>query len=132
METPSPEGAAAAASYFMALYPYIYATGDLEEWSALSEPDCQFCANTRASVEEQFARGAVGGGSAITVESANGTEISPGAFYSADLVITQDASYEVSKDGTRTPVGEGGRFRLHFALAWESGWLVRAVDATRE
>jgi len=131
MTAPSAEGAAAAARYFVALYPYIFATGDLTEWDTLSADDCKYCINTRASVEDQIARGVRGEGSDITVASAMGTELSAGETYAADLEITQGPSFEVSADGTRTPDGEGGTFRLHLALIWHDGWQVRAVDASR-
>src|SRR5690554_3704314 len=36
-------GAEAAAQYFLQLYPYVYATGDLSEWEAMSDPECVFC-----------------------------------------------------------------------------------------
>ena len=35
MDEDSPEGAVATGSYFVQLYPYVYATGDLEQWSGL-------------------------------------------------------------------------------------------------
>ena len=131
MGTPSAQGAAAAATYFVSLYPYIFATGDLSEWDALSDVDCQYCQNVRASVEDQVARGVRGEGSDITVVSADGTELAPGDTYAADLEITQAPSFEVKSDGTRVPDGDGGRYQLHLALWWREGWLIRAVDATR-
>ena len=131
MATPGADGAAAAASHFVSLFPYIFATGDLTEWDAMSAGDCDFCANTRASVEEQMARGVRGEGSEITIHSARGTEISPGDAYSADIEFSQAPSFEVSADGTRAPDGEGGRFRIHVAMWWRDGWLVRAIDSTR-
>lgn len=39
----TPEGAAAAAEYFLNLYPYVYATGDLDAWQNMSDDDCEFC-----------------------------------------------------------------------------------------
>jgi len=131
MTTPSPDGAAAAATYFVSLYPYVFATGDLTEWAALSADDCKYCLNTQASVEDQVMRGVKGEGSEIEVHNATGTELSPGDTYSADLEITQAPSFEVSHDGSRVPDGEGGTFAIHVALLWRDGWLVRAVDATR-
>ena len=131
MAMPSADGAAAAASHFVSLFPYIFATGDVAEWNAMSADDCGFCANTRTSVEEQMARGVRGEGSEITIHSARGTEISPGDAYSADIEFSQAPSFEVSMDGTRTPDGEGGRFRIHVALWWRDGWIVRAIDSTR-
>lgn len=131
MGTPSAEGAAAAASYFISLHPYIFATGDLAEWDALSEPGCQYCQNVRASVEDQISRDVRGEGSEITVLSAGGTVLAPGDTYAADLEITQAPSFEVTAGGARVPDGDGGRYKLHFALWWRDGWLIRAVDATR-
>lgn len=125
------DGAAAAASYFMRLFPYIFATGDFAEWDALSDDACQYCQNTRGSVEDQMARGMVGAGSEITVESAAGTEIVPGQSFSADLVVTQAPSFEVAPGGHRSPDGDGGRYQLHVALTWSSGWRIVAVDASR-
>ena len=43
MDEQTPEGAAAAATYFLSLYSYVYATGDLSLWQAMSTPDCEFC-----------------------------------------------------------------------------------------
>ena len=56
-EPPSVEGAVAVAEYFLLLYPYVYATGDLADWNALSHPECIFC----ASVAAQRARDVRGG-----------------------------------------------------------------------
>jgi len=43
MDEQTPEGAAAAATYFLSLYSYVYATGDLSLWQAMSTSDCEFC-----------------------------------------------------------------------------------------
>ena len=37
-EPPSVEGAVAVAEYFVDLFPYVNATGDLAEWGELSHP----------------------------------------------------------------------------------------------
>ena len=36
-------GAVAAAEYFITLYPYVYATGDLTDFRAMSAATCKFC-----------------------------------------------------------------------------------------
>ncbi|MDU0348789.1 DUF6318 family protein [Actinomyces sp. MRS3W] len=41
----TPDGAANAATYFLNLFPYMYATGDLDAWKDMSEDDCEFCNN---------------------------------------------------------------------------------------
>jgi hypothetical protein len=43
MERDDVEGAAAAAEYFIELYPYVMATGDTEEFEAMSHRACGFC-----------------------------------------------------------------------------------------
>lgn len=43
MERDDAEGAAAAAEYFIELYPYVMATGDTEEFEAMSHRACGFC-----------------------------------------------------------------------------------------
>lgn len=131
MATPSTEGAAAAARYFISLYPYMFATGDFTAWDAMSADDCRYCSTARAGVEDQMARGVSGEGSEISVSSATGIELAPGDTYAADLEVTQGPSFEVTPDGVRHPDGDGGAFKLHIALWWRDGWLVRAVDATR-
>src|SRR5689334_228711 len=37
-EPPSADGAAAVAAYFVLLFPYVNATGDLTDWKTLSHP----------------------------------------------------------------------------------------------
>ena len=37
MDELSPEGLRLAGEYVLALYPYVYATGDLSDWQAMSE-----------------------------------------------------------------------------------------------
>ncbi|MFD7309237.1 DUF6318 family protein [Promicromonospora sp. NPDC059942] len=43
MKRKDAEGAAAAAEYFIELYPYVMATGDTEEFEAMSHRACGFC-----------------------------------------------------------------------------------------
>ncbi|WP_237585282.1 DUF6318 family protein, partial [Actinomyces howellii] len=53
MDEQSPAGAEATAIYFLSLYPYAFATGDLTTWKEMSEDDCIFC----NSVIEPFSPG---------------------------------------------------------------------------
>lgn len=46
MEREDAEGAAAAAEYFIELYPYVMATGDTEEFEAMSHRACDYCRGT--------------------------------------------------------------------------------------
>src|SRR6478609_144939 len=43
MERDDAEGAAAAAEYFLELYPYVMTTGDTTEWDAMAHEECESC-----------------------------------------------------------------------------------------
>ncbi len=129
MATPSADGAAAAASYFISLYPYVYATGDLTTWNELSAPDCVFCSSTRdGATTVQQNEGRVEGGS-MTVESASGTEIDAGNWYSATVIATEAPSAEYDTTGTLLEESLGGTYQFSMALTFMSGsWRIDAVD----
>ena len=57
MDQDTPEGAIATAQYFLALYPYMHATGDLSDWQAMSTPECGFCNNVITKVTKLHAAG---------------------------------------------------------------------------
>lgn len=72
MERDDLEGAIAAAEYFLLLYPYVYATGDLDEWEAMSHVECVFCASVSENVEELHERGGYGEGPEMAVTRRDG------------------------------------------------------------
>ena len=57
MDELSPEGLRLAGEYVLALYPYVYVTGDLSDWQAMSDPDCGFCNNVITKVTKLHAAG---------------------------------------------------------------------------
>ena len=57
MDELSPEGLRLAGEYFMSLYPYVYATGDLSDWQAMSDPECGFCNSVINNVTELHSSG---------------------------------------------------------------------------
>ncbi len=131
MNTIDSAGAEAAARYFLALYPYAYATGDLSEWQALSHPDCVFCGSVVTNVEALKAAGHHNRGSEISVLSVSVQELAPGRRYGAELTVTEGPSAEVDESGAI--VGEHPESRkvsMVLALAYEDGWSVLEVDAT--
>ncbi|MDO4243598.1 MAG: DUF6318 family protein [Actinomyces sp.] len=52
MNEQSPYGASQAAGYFLQLYPYVFATGDLTTWEEMSEDECDFCSSVAEGVRE--------------------------------------------------------------------------------
>ncbi|NUU19295.1 hypothetical protein HP550_18755 [Cellulomonas humilata] len=132
-EPPSVEGAVAVAKYFLALYPYAFATGDLEPWDALGHPKCLYCANVRTEVQDQLAQGLHDVGGEAVVQSASGAEVSPGAFYKVDIDLTQSASRSVNAAGETVEEYPGPHaFHFDIAAVWEEGrWAIREATPTR-
>lgn len=132
-EPPSVDGAVAVAKYFVLLFPYINATGDLVEWNSLSDPDCIFCADSKGSVQEKVAGGQHDEGGALTVTNASAIEVDPGAWYTVTIDFIQDPS--VTTDSTGSVVetfSETKTIRSTIVTIWQDGsWRVRGVDSTR-
>ncbi|WP_127572823.1 DUF6318 family protein [Georgenia faecalis] len=124
-------GAKAAAQYFIEMYPYVYATGDLEEWVAMAHEDCQFCANVVANVTAIHADGGYGVGGDIVVEDVRAME--PGAeteYFRVGLQVTEAPSVVYTEIGSVQSSTSGGGGYYLTALSRESGrWVVRAVSA---
>ena len=57
MDENSPYGASQVAAYFLNLYPYAYATGDLTAWKEISGDECIFCNSVIANVTEVHSGG---------------------------------------------------------------------------
>lgn len=125
------DGAVAVAAYFVQLFPYINATGDLDAWNALSHPDCIFCADSKATVNEKVANGQHDDGGALTVTDAAGVEVDPGSWYTVTLDFVQDPS--VTKDAGGTVVKEfpdSKSLRSNIVVIYQDGgWSVRGVDS---
>ncbi|MCC2319528.1 DUF6318 family protein [Cellulomonas xiejunii] len=126
MATPSADGAAAAASYFISLYPYINATGDLAEWNALSSPECSFCSGITANVTDLHSRGHrnVGGAEIL---AASGTEVDAGRWYSARLHVRIDASVDLDAEGRVLEDHPLEDREIDIVMTWSDGWTIDEV-----
>ena len=132
MDVVDEEGAAAVAAYFLELYPYVYATGDLEEWKALSHPECIFCASVVTNVEAERAAGGWSDGGRATILSTEAVEIREG-FFSVTVVADQAASTGYAADGTVIDEALPSRNRLTFIVLNENAaWIVREVQVDEE
>ncbi|GCE77939.1 DUF6318 family protein [Cellulomonas biazotea] len=130
METPSAEGAAAAAAYFVELYGYTWATGDTSLWSAMSAETCEFCSAVLDRIAEMKAANYHSTGARTVVTSATGTEIRADEWYSASLVASQDSSSTLDSDGEVVATSDPGTYDLFVAIGWSQGWKVSAIDWT--
>lgn len=127
MDDPGVDGAVAAATYFVDLYGYV-GGGDLTAWNSLSHPECTFCTGVSAEVEQMSALGHRQEGPQITVNSTEPTEVTPGEFYSVELLVTQGPWREIDANGAvveeRTETVDA---TLLIVVIREAGqWLVRA------
>jgi hypothetical protein len=100
MEKQDAEGAAAAAEYFLSLYPYIMKTGDTAEFEALSHESCGYC---KATLEnEQWLRdngGTFSGGEiTTTLEQTYERDVVTGIF-PLDIRIVQGPIVIVDSEG---------------------------------
>lgn len=127
MATPSADGAAAAASYFISLYPYIYVTGDFAEWDALAAPTCDFCSESRADVEQMLGAGQRTTGAPLTIVSAEGIQLSAGEWYSARLRVEQAEASVLDASGAVVSNNPAGAFDFDFAMTWADGWRIDSV-----
>ncbi|MDD9207576.1 DUF6318 family protein [Georgenia sp. 10Sc9-8] len=126
MDDDGTAGAEAAAEYFISLYPYVYATGDLTEWRELSDPECVFCTSVIENVEELHDEGGYQVGGEISVRGVSSRSREPGnQYFRVDLRISEAPSTRVASSG-KSSRENGGNGRLIFALAPEAdGWRVR-------
>jgi hypothetical protein len=134
MDAVSVEGAIAAVTYFMELYPYAYNTGDVSQLKELSHPDCIFCKSVTDHVQQMHAAGERQVGAATRVVSARGSEISPRHQYSVDARVEQegfrvlDAGNHVVRQDSTTSA-----FKVFFVVSYEEDrWLVRESEFTVE
>jgi len=123
MSQPSADGAAAAAGYFMSLYAYVLATGDLTEWDAMSGAACDFCANTRTQVDALHGAGSrsLGG---ITVLAATAEDLGSNSWYSARLTVRIEASSDIDVNGKVVGTNGGGTYDVDLAMTWADRWTI--------
>jgi predicted DCC family thiol-disulfide oxidoreductase YuxK len=130
MDVVNVDGAAAAATYFLQLFPYVLNTGDLTDWTALKDGECKFCSGVADDVNRLIQLGQHQIGTDIAVESATGVEIRPGASFSVDIVFAQAPWAIVDSIGAVVDsAADTTRFHaLIVVLRDGDRWLIRGVQ----
>jgi len=129
MEREDAEGAAAAAEYFIELYPYVMATGDTEEFEAMSHRACGFCddALEQARQIEEGGWRYTGGGSTLSVTQTYERDDLTG-IYPLDVEISQESSEISENDGTKLDSIESKVFDRRVEMGLRRGeWVVVTV-----
>ena len=123
------DGAIATARFFLSLYPYVYQTGDLSEWNAMSHPDCGFCGSVATKVNALHAAGRHTEGGEVRVEGAPHIERNASG---TEVIVTLAASHaeirELSSDGSVVSTLPAVTNPVD-VLVWRHGatWLVHGV-----
>lgn len=122
------ENAAAVAKYFIKLFPYAVATGDLTQWRALSGDGCGYCDEARDIVDGMRAAGNHGVGGALDI-SGSETYLNDDGSYVVILGLTQHPSQTVDADGVLVEeFPSTNRYRPLVALTFEGSWTVTGVQ----
>ena len=128
MDENSSEGAIATATYFVQLYPYVYATGDLEQWKSMSRQDCLFCNSVITNVKELHESGGWKDPWVHTITQTGYSDPGPGSEYSrVDVAFDQEAAYTYDGTGAPPEVGEPQTHTvLILAMKYTDGhWEIR-------
>ena len=129
MDEDSSEGAIATATYFVQLYPYVYATGDLEQWRSMSRQDCLFCNSVITNVKELHESGGWRDPWTQTVVQSGYSDPGPGSEYSrVDIAFDRDTTYTYDGTGGEPEVAEPHSYTvIIFAMKYTDGhWVIRA------
>ena len=130
MDTVNLDGAIATATYFLALYPYVYNTGDLTDWKVLTHPDCTFCASVVANAKRMHELHQHQVGTDTAIDSATGVEVDPGAWFTVDINTTQGPWSVTDDAGTVVDAGiDTKSYLMRVVVVREADtWRVREVQ----
>jgi hypothetical protein len=129
MKRDDAEGAAAAAEYFIELYPYVMATGDTEEFEAMSHRACGFCEDAleQATKIEDGGWAYVGGESTLSVTQIYRRDDLTGIF-PLDAEISQESSRITGRNGEELYSVESKMFDRRVEMGRRNGeWVVVTV-----
>lgn len=124
-------GAAAAATYFLELYPYVMATGDLEEWGQVSMTEsCELCIAVMEHVADYESTGNQYVGGAVSVEIIRTYALDTlYGGYPVDVRLVQEGSSVISPDGAviEDEPAEDSKLRVELIHDGES-WRLAGVS----
>ncbi|UZN03491.1 DUF6318 family protein [Cellulomonas sp. S1-8] len=128
MSEPTPEGAIAAATYFLQVYDHAFSTGDESYFVALSGGDCLFCSEAIAEVAAMRGDGSRAVREPIDILHSSATEVRADEWFNVELRVRQGRIDVVSSTGEVTASAESEVVDVRLAMSWAGGWTVDAVD----
>jgi hypothetical protein len=129
MERDDAKGAAAAAEYFIELYPYVMATGDTEEFEAMSHRACGFCDDALEQAKRIEERNYMysGGDSKLSVTETYVRDEVTGIF-PLDVEISQKSSVISDQEGKDVHVSNAKDSESRIEMGIRDGrWVVVTV-----
>ena len=122
-------GAIAVAEYFITLYPYVYATGDLTAFRAMSDATCKFCDSVITSATAMHVSGGWGDswGQQITFTSVTADISTPNRYVvELHLISDEHVAHNIEKPPTTV---EAFEINLLLQVLWKdgTGWTVEEV-----
>lgn len=123
------DNAKAVGRYFLSLFPYVVATGDLTAWDALSGQSCTCCSSVREFVTEIHDAGHHGEGGAFELGFTSGFDVGGGDFV-VGIEYIETPSQTVAADGTVVEdFPENLSYKANFSLTWTgTTWVVNGVQ----
>ncbi len=128
LDDPTPEGALSAIRYFYDLYPYAYATGDIEGLKDVSGNACGYCMKLMERIEKFNADGGAAAGFAVEFADAKYDEETATPFH-----VDFQVWFEVAPGVVRlSPGGEvedvdGQKVELLISVELEQTWELGKV-----
>jgi hypothetical protein len=124
-------GAEAAARYFLALYPYVLATGDFTEWDTIAWETCKFCSDIKEKTLADFKEGAINSGGELTLYDFQVGYDDLLGGYPVEARYTQAPATWTSASGTVEHY-DGNAGAMQLDMVWgDSGWKVLHVASVR-
>jgi len=129
---PDVRGAIETAIFFVAQFPIVYETGDLQVWDALSMPECIFCQSVRGNVRAETAVGdhEIGGKMTVDRDSIVANYYDVDGFTYVTFNYNQEPSTLHHADGSSEPSGDGGAGKAYLRMSLVGDvWRVIGVEA---
>ncbi|WP_166844766.1 DUF6318 family protein [Isoptericola sp. BMS4] len=135
MDEHDADGAAAAAVYFMELYPYIMKTGDTAEFEKMSHKSCGYCDEALEQAGQIAERGDkyIGGDITANVVKTYRQDAATGIL-PLDVEVAEKASSIEDSEGNVLFESEAATSLDRVEIAWsdDGKWVVLGVPDTQE
>lgn len=126
MDENTPEGAKKAAQYFLLLYVYTFASGNTNEWLAMSDPECAFCNTVVANTVSVYSYGGWIEPWEFQFHSFSYQPPADGDSLSVvGVSLTQKGSLRYREDGSTVPAKADTYLNISLHMRYEGdGWKV--------